>query len=184
MPTIATPKGRSIAKTIATPMSQDDIRALLPGCPVWMYSQFADMKSIGEAVGDRGYCCYLVMTSESYGHWCAVLRHSTPRGSVYEVFDSYGDIPPDDELDFVPAAMKVKLNETQSHLSRLLQGKTVVWNKHNLQSWAKGTATCGRWCCSRILNRDVSIRLFARGIWEAAKAADVTPDQVVVVATT
>jgi hypothetical protein len=160
---------KSIDELIKTPLSLQQVKRRLPGTKVMEYPDFAMMKTLPEK------CVYLFLTSDNYGHFCAVMR----RGNAVELFDSYG-LPPEGEHAFVSREMLDHLKERDDLILNICKenGWNVLHNKKRLQEW-KGSETCGRHCIERIRQFDTPIQDYVKWLTGIAKSAKTTPDAVV-----
>lgn len=135
-----------------TPLSDGDIKRILPGCKVLKYSALASMQSLDELLGGAPACILLYETEKNQGHWVTVFKRLVDSRPVVSFYDSYG-VRPDDELKWVPACVREDLGEDTKQLLRLLydSGLPVVFNDSQHQALAPGVATCGRHCILRLL---------------------------------
>lgn len=151
------------------PMSDSDIRDVLPGIRIYMYRELAAM-----AVLPRLPFVLLYETSPHYGHWVAVLE--TPQG--IEHFDSYG-YRPDDELSFIPKQYRRVVNAGSPQLVRLLLGDPRQCHFSEFRLQKDPAQTCGRWCVARISCAEMDAAAFARAMRGVARGLDMTPDTLV-----
>jgi hypothetical protein len=80
----------------------------------------------------RAYIMY--MSSENYGHWCAMLR----RGNTISLFDPYGKFTEHYNDEFKTSH--------RGHLARLLikSGYNIEYSDYEFQK--DYSSTCGLWC--------------------------------------
>ena len=150
--------GSELAKREATPLSDDDLRVLLPGIKISTYPDLARMSSIDDLLDAKGQGILLELTtSANDGHWTLVQRE--PNG--FSFFSSFGK-PPDWELaHWLSPETRTRLHESNPDLSRLLEkaqadGAKVTYNAVKLQGDGN-IATCGRWAAVRALLGDLSL---------------------------
>lgn len=149
-----------LIKDMAKPLSDDDIKSLLPGeSNLMLYPELHKYSDIKQVLKGYPACVILVETQKNFGHWICVIDH----GDHYEHFDSYGKGKPDFELSWIPEHFRKENYEWKPHLSTLLYNsdKPVTYNHHQLQKDGKAYATCGRHCVVRIWNKDLPINQYA-----------------------
>lgn len=163
-------------------LSTLDMQQLCPNSKICMYSDFANARTLRDAMGPDGSAVFLYLHSPSAGHWCTVFLRSP---TVVEVFDPYG-IQPDSELDWTKP-VNAKLGQERPWLSQLLAPfKTIVYNDHPLQTRRDlNIATCGRHCAARLAHRDMSIDEYAAYLKKLGDGDPrMTPDVIVTLLTT
>lgn len=148
---------------------------------IWTYRDLAT-KSLNQILGPHGKAIILFLNAANHGHWCALYRNR--HGLCF--FDSYGN-KPDDQYHFVPNNVAKSLNGYLKKLTQMLYdeaeaGVPINYNEHSLQKGGS-IATCGRWCVVRLLYPEISVDNFYRIFKDAASAAGVTPDDIVVALT-
>lgn len=161
----------TLARLMATPMSMAQVQKFVgKDVPVIEYAKFAKLKTLPSA------CIYLFLTSENYGHFCAVLR----KGDTVELFDSYG-IKPEAEHHFVQLGLLEHLHERDDFILDLCKKNkwNVVHNHTQLQSWNPKVATCGRHASERVHKQDLTIDQYVEWIQSVCKTAKVSPDVLV-----
>lgn len=139
-----------LKKTIATPLSDLDIKEYLPNANVIKYSDLSKYPTLNDLLPDvKSFCILLYEESPNSGHWTAV---SKPKEGVVEYFDSYGGYV-DAPLKWTPESVRVGLGSDIPLLSKLFNAcpETVVYNKIKYQKDGVGVNDCGRWCILRIL---------------------------------
>jgi len=135
---------------IEEPLGDDDIRRYLPNAKIMKYSELARYNNIDELLPkDKDYAIILYEDSPNKGHWTAILKYKP----YIEYFDSYGG-KPDNPLNWVPTAEKIKLGANKKLLSGLLDKYSgeVVYNPTKFQGDGNDINTCGRHCVFRIKN--------------------------------
>lgn len=130
-------------------------------CDIISYPDIIKFKNIDELLGKNRQCVLLYLTSKNYGHWCCVYEN--PKSGNICFFDSYGFIP-DDQLKFVSNEMNVELRQHHKYLTKLLYDskKPIEYNEYQLQDKLPGIATCGRWVITRLNNKNISVKQFAK----------------------
>ncbi|MGO8685553.1 MAG: NADP-dependent malic enzyme [Thermoleophilia bacterium] len=133
-------------------------------------------QNINQVFQGHKACIILVELQHNFGHWICVIDH----GTYLEHFDSYG-IPVDGELKWVPMHFREENHELRPHLTYLLEtgDKPIKHNSYHLQRKSEKYATCGRFVCCRINNKNLSIDQFAEALYERGE-----PDEVVTELTT
>jgi hypothetical protein len=136
-------------------LSNDDINAILePDTKIFTYPKFNTMDSIEQAFDSEGRCVFLFLTeNEHTGHWLCMFKK--PEGIEY--FDSYGD-KPDAQRNWLSEDKLIALDEAEPRLTELLRasGERVYYNTFQYQTERGDISTCGRWCASRLLCREMS----------------------------
>ena len=139
-----------IKQTVATPMSDSDIKEYLPEAKILKYSELKEYPTLDDLLPEvKDFVILLYEDSPNTGHWVCI---SKPREGVAEYFDSYGGYV-DAPLKWTPELKRVGLGEAQPYLSRLFDKcpEEVVYNKIKYQKDGGTINNCGRWCVLRIL---------------------------------
>ena len=143
------------------------------------YKDLQNKNSIFDCFNKYGEFILHLPSSEIFGHWiCCFIR---PDGDI-EVFNSYGGIDSDIDLDSMKKYYESICLELYPHLTELLLhcGRKIHYNDKQLQSW--GTATCGRWCAYRLKHKDVPIDTFSKSFIKVAKDCNIKPDELLLLA--
>lgn len=153
------------------PLSRDTMHELAPEAAIYKYSELKEFDAL-----PRLPFILLYETSPDFGHW--VLITETPEG--IEHFDSYG-LKPDGEFSFVPLMFRAQSGQASPHLVKLLldTGVPINFSGAKLQSTRTPTATCGRWCVTRLMFNDMKSDDFIKMIRGAAKRHRLTNDELV-----
>jgi hypothetical protein len=155
-------------------------------CKIITYKELANCRDIDELLNpyDCTVICYLTGSME-YGHWTCLFKNQ--KGINY--FDSYGK-PPDNPLDYksINPDVRKMSHEDYCHLLEMLEectkeGNRVFYNQFKYQDNNPMTATCGRWCLSRILLKDKTTKQFHKIIQECCSIEKCSPDELVVMLT-
>lgn len=135
------------------PMDDLEIQTFIPHTKIIKYSELSKVRDLNEILPkDKDYLIILFEFEPNKGHWVALMKDK----NVWNYFDSFGR-PIDAPLKDVPLQTRKQLGIHIPYLSNLLmkeveKGKRVVYNKVKYQGSGDGVATCGRYCCFRILN--------------------------------
>jgi len=160
------------------PLSDDEIRTLVPGVVVQSYPDFAKRASI-EAITPAGRGVILYLTEDaSTGHWVGLLRNGAGNGAgrTAEYMDPLG-YPPDRPLKWITAAKRGSLNETHPEMQIAFQraaqaGYRKIVNTHDFQKRTPNEATCGRHVACRLCCDDMSLAQYAAMIASTGMDAD------------
>lgn len=134
----------------AHPLSDAEIKHILgDDIKILTYDDLKGLRHIDEMFDNKGRSILLYTPfSPTEGHWTCLIR----RPDSIEFFDSYGELP-DNEDD---------LNGQPPILTKLMKqsGLPVFFNTKQFQKDKEDIATCGKWCCARLLYKDKSIDQF------------------------
>jgi len=139
-----------IKQTIATPLSDADIREYLPNANIIKYSELSKYPTLNDLLPEeKSFCILLYEESPNSGHWTVV---SKPAHDTVEYFDSYGGYV-DAPLNWTPESNRVGLGQATPYLSNLFNRckENVVYNKVKYQKEGQHINDCGRWCVLRTL---------------------------------
>lgn len=159
-------------------LSEDDMRALLPGVRVVSYPELSSFSRIEDAMDQIGRVVILFLTTGlSQGHWITV--HANPNTHVMEFFDSYG-LRPDGERKWLSHSKLVELHEKDATLTHMLddannRGWKVVYNPYHFQREDDDSETCGRHVAVRLLHGGIDIKRYKALV----SASRLTPDEFV-----
>jgi hypothetical protein len=149
-------------------LSNDDINEILgTDTKVFTYPKFFEFEHIDEAFDREGRCVFLFLTeNEHTGHWLCMFKR--PEGIEY--FDSYGD-KPDAQRDWLSEEKLIELGEPTARLTELLRnsGQRVYYNTFQYQVERSDISSCGRWCASRLLCKDMTNLQFYNFVKEGMK---------------
>lgn len=153
MPPKPHPVVEDYKRQLATFITDSDIARYFPDAHqnIVLFSHLKDYPTMHDLLPhDKAYKFILIETKKNSGHWTCVCRY----GDTFESLDSYG-CKLQNELKFIPQAIRQRLGETTDYMSKLV--KTIgndfdyVYNKDRLQANKDAVSTCGRWCILRIL---------------------------------
>lgn len=137
-------------------LSTDEVQSLVPECKVLTYPEFMRYDSLKELLAPYNCVIFLYMTTENYGHYCAIWKN---QNGVLHFFDPYG-VYLDDQLNFIPAQKNRELGQEVKHLSELIikdkSIRTIFVNHYPFQKRKQGINTCGRHVAVRVLLRHLS----------------------------
>ena len=153
------------------PLSDADIRKLLPGLKIISYPDLNDVQRIEEVFDDEGRCLILYLTEDEYtGHWVCMIR----KGRTIEYFDPYGGIRPDGERKWLSKSKLLELDQYHPRLTELLRqsGAKVNTNPYHFQKTRTDIATCGRHCCCRMAHKHMSLASYKRMIDDSGLSPD------------
>jgi len=153
-------------------LSNDDINRILhPKTNILIYPDFANMSSIDEAFDELGRCIFLFLTeSERVGHWLCMYK----KDNTIHYFDSYGQ-PPEAQREWLTEEQLDTLGEGQPYLWNLLKksGCKVYYSTFPYQKETPSIATCGRWCVTRLICRDLTDVEFFNLVKDEMKKNDI-----------
>jgi hypothetical protein len=147
-----------VAETIATPMTDLDIKEYLPDARILKYSELSKYHTLDEMLPEQySYVILLYEDSPNKGHWVCV---SKPDKKTVEYFDSYGGIP-DAPLKWTPKQRRIGMGAGEPLLGLLFDKapEKVVYNKIHYQNEGQGVNDCGRWCCLRVITMKKGMKL-------------------------
>ena len=139
-----------LRETIATPLSDSDIKEYLPNANIIKYSELSKYPTLSDLLPEvKSFCILLYEDSPNKGHWVVI---SKPKEDLVEYFDSYGGYV-DEPLSWTPKAERIQLGSGKKLLSALFNKcpEQVVYNKIAYQRASPAVNNCGRWCILRIL---------------------------------
>src|SRR5574337_1560066 len=163
-------------------LSDKDLRRISEGkANVVLYENLGKYKTIDQVLGPYGACFLLFTAKPHYGHWTLLLKRNPV---VIEFFNPYGGFP-DDSLEYIPMDYRLKSNQFHTTLSFLLDKSPyeLEYNEFAFQAKKKDIKTCGRWCGFRLICRNLDIYQFKELIDELCNQLNLTPDQLVTLAT-
>lgn len=174
-------------KALGYSLASDECVGLLGGNVKFItYDEVADYNSIQDLLSPYGKVILLYMNGAHFGHYtCLQLLRD---GRTISFFDSYA-YKPDGEFEFINKDRRRKYNYTgYPPLNELLmkamrEGYNIDYNAIHLQSDDESIATCGRWCCLRLLFDNMGNDQFSRMIEEAAKKMGKSNDELAVILT-
>ena len=126
---------------ITTPSTDSDLRTATHNrVKIIDYDGLSKYKDIDELL-PRPKTAFILLYEDSpnSGHWTAVGRDIE---DDYWFFCSYGsDV--DEPLEWTPKSIRVQLGSGQKHLSRLFNGRPVLYNATPFQNENSDEAVCG-----------------------------------------
>lgn len=151
---------REIAKLKKYSFSNKDIKQFCNGeVNVFTYPDIGQYHDIEQLLHPYDACIILYLTTEHYGHWCALIKQ-TP--DLIEFFDPYA-LMPDKEIAYIPKHFRKESGQNIPHLSRLLYQSDykISYNHHRLQQLKNDVNTCGRHCCLRVVLKNMPLDEYA-----------------------
>jgi hypothetical protein len=156
------------------PLSDGDIRQLLPNLKILSYPELNDYSVIEDAFDDEGRSLILYLTeNEHTGHWVCMIK----KGTTIEYFDPYGKYRPDEEREWLSKHKLKQLDQYHPTLTELLARSRykVLVNPYHFQKDKSNIATCGRHCCCRLAHKHLSLPAYKAMIDKSG----LTPDDFV-----
>ena len=151
----------SIQKYEGIPLSDADIRQLLPGINIVSYPSLATVSSLDDICDERGrIVIFFETTSTHAGHWTCLWKQANGR---WYYFDSHG-LAPDQDLYFVPPPELKALKESRPLLSSLMGSDSNNYNNVQLQAFEKNVDTCGRHVVVRLWNKALCTQCYANRV--------------------
>jgi hypothetical protein len=144
------------------PLSDSDIRKMLGDVKIWNYPQLKTIKDPNHLFDRKGRCILLCPNAgPTTGHWVCMMNYK----DKVEYFDSYGEAPEQPKKGLGKQRLEA-LDIEHPDLTKLLRAikKPVYYNTHKFQSESPSVASCGRWCCVRLLYYPKSLNYFKKVI--------------------
>ena len=172
------------------PMTNFDIKDIYPGLPVIKYPELANYRDIHHLTNNK-WCGAIVLVVHTpageghgvSGHWFLIWMDKKTN-DVY-LFDSYGKYPDRHIVEL--GHDRVDFDEDHLYLTQMLENdnsiRRIIYNPNAYQSSDYNVATCGKWCCWRLMMYLAGIldeRKFKRLIQEAKKKLGVRGNDEVV----
>lgn len=155
-----------IEREINRPLSSIDIENILDNkCKIILYPELINYSSIDELLKPYGCVIILYMhkkinnNNSFYGHWCCIFKIKD-KSKTIEFFDPYGHFC-DDQLNTkaLDRHFRIENGLVYPLLSYLLfytgTKYNLTFNHYKFQG--PDSSTCGRHCCVRLLNKDLSL---------------------------
>ena len=145
---------------VSQPLTDLDIRKLLPETMVLTYPELKNAESIDDILGSQKQCVVLFLTENDHtGHWQGLFEDA--KGIHF--FDSYG-MSPNGAFAWLNAEEERKLHQTREYLDALLRkaGRPVFYSTARLQSRDDDVATCGRHVCCRLLFKRMPLQEYVK----------------------
>jgi hypothetical protein len=131
------------------PLSDGDIRRIMPGVPIIKYSDLRTLNRLPDA------CIILLEWHHNNGHWVCLFQDDGEACYFNSLGQKY-----DSDLNCLSRAARVILGESGGEIERLLGGAPCEWNKTKYQ--ADTSETCGRHCINRIRNKTLTAAAYKR----------------------
>lgn len=180
-----------INKMLITPLSTNDIGKMLNGqCKILnSYEEIDKYATLEELISP--YACVVILFPnyghKEIGHW--VTLFSPPSGQTLEYFDSYGAMI-DQKIDAYDAASEADAGRKakRSHQPQIIRPQLIKlilespyvnstnWNDVPYQSERFNFATCGFWCCCRLMNKHLTEDQFRENFYTYPDSQGIEPD--------
>jgi hypothetical protein len=149
-----------LQEKLTEPLSNVDIKKKLHGhVNIIKYESLVNYDNIDDILGEWGCCVILYELRNNSGHWVCLFK---TKDNKISFFDPYA-LKPDDQLNFINVKFRLENNSYYPYLTYLLYKSPypIEYNEYQLQDFNnKSLATCGRWCCCRLMFRDMSVKQF------------------------
>lgn len=159
-----------IKKVESYPLSDGDINIILGGTKIFTYPDLSKFSRLEDIFDSHGRAMMLFLTtSDSSGHWVCFMR----RNGAIEYWDPYG-LAPEADKKWLSKSKLIGLGEDEPLLMRLIRqsGLPFSYNKYKYQKDANNINTCGRHCCVRLLNKELSEKEYYQKIKNSGMSAD------------
>ena len=153
------------------PLSDSDIKKIIPGLNIISYPDLNDMSHIDQAFDKEGRCMILYLTeNEHTGHWVCMIK----KGRNVEYFDPYGGYKPDEESKWLSKDKLIQLDQDYPTLSKLIRDSNYNLNSnpYKFQKDKNDIATCGRHCVCRLYFKDLSLDQYKKQIEDFGTSPD------------
>lgn len=140
------------------------------------YPDLDNYNSIEDLLDPYGAIFLLYEYQKGVGHWTLLFR----QGDTIEHFDSY-NYKPDEEFKFIPDYFRKVNDMMYPKLTKMLydSGKDIHYNNFELQADGDNIATCGRWCITRLMFKDMNIDQFHDMFQFLKKKTGLSLDEIV-----
>jgi hypothetical protein len=147
------------------PLSNDEIKQILPGITLIAYPSLKNYKSISELCDNKYNSAIILYINEMNknismsGHWCLVMYDSKEK--AVHLFDPYGQAYLDNNLIEIGPDRKQFMEDTP-YLSELILNDDdidkIYFNKNQYQRLEPNISTCGKHCIIRLSFFDMGIK--------------------------
>lgn len=160
-------------------LSDTDIKRILPGIKIIAYPQLAKYDNIFQLFDAQGRCVIFFEEDESsqgiQGHWEIILMNKMK--NTIDFFDSYG-LKYDECRKWLAKNKLIQLKEFDPQIGRLLatapKQYRIFYNHKRFQSMKPGNNECGRYVCTRGLQKNLSDMEFIQFMNNLKKQYNVT----------
>jgi hypothetical protein len=170
---LALAKGGKAEQIKAYPLSDDDMKRIIPTLKVVSYPELLKARNIDEILDIKGRLMLLYLTEdENTGHWVCLLKR--PDTNILEYFDPYGGYGPDDESKWLTENQLEEFGQDTFHLSKLIKNSSykLLVNKHRFQKDTRDNNTCGRHCLCRLYFKHLSLPEYAKMVEDSGISPD------------
>ena len=140
------------------PLTNFDIKEIYPNLPVIKYPELANYRDIHHLTNNPYYAAIILVVHTAAGegkgvsgHWFLIWMDKKTN-DVY-LFDSYGKYPDRHIVEL--GHDRVEYDEDHLYLTQMLENdntiRTIKYNPNQYQSKSYNVATCGKWCCWRLM---------------------------------
>lgn len=166
-------KGGKAKDIKAYPLTESDMRKVIPTLGIKSYTDLMDADTIDDVLDEKGRLMLLYLTEdESTGHWVCLLKlRNEP---IIEYFDPYGNYKPDGEKKWLSLAKQREFGEDTDKLTKLLKNSpyTVKSNAIAFQKEESDNNTCGRHCLCRLYLKHLDLPQYAELVESSGVPAD------------
>lgn len=172
-----------IEEKIEDPLDDEEIREYLPDAKILTYKQLSKYQNINQLLPDPiDYAIILYLDEPNKGHWTAILKYD----NKFEMFDPYGIKTLDQQLNWVPCTMRIKLGVSVPYITRLFNSikkpQKGILSTFEYQDDKDNVNTCGRHVVYRILkmlNDKMDIEEYYKHMKKLRKEFNLTYDEIV-----
>ena len=166
-------KGGKAEDIKSYPLSESDMRKVIPTLKIVSYTDLLDADTIDDVLDEKGRLMLLYLTeNESTGHWVCLLKlRNEP---IIEYFDPYGNYKPDGEKKWLSLAKQREFGQDTDKLTKLLKNSPyqVKSNAIPFQKSTQDNNTCGRHCLCRLYFKHLDLPGYAELVESSGIPAD------------
>jgi hypothetical protein len=172
-------KGGKAEDIKSYPLSETDMRKVIPTLKIISYTDLLDASSIDDVLDEKGRLMLLYLTeNESTGHWVCLLKlRDQP---ILEYFDPYGGYKPDGEKTWLSKEKQKEFGQDTNKLTKLLENSSyeIKSNAVPFQASSDDMNTCGRHCLARLYFKHLDLPGYTDMVKQSCKGG-LTPDDFV-----
>lgn len=136
----------------------------LSGHRVLLYNELYDYLTLEELLdkNNKAVIILYLHDNDNFGHYCCITRIPNIKGKeAVEFWDSYG-CKPDAVVNTATEEINEKYEQGDKYLSKIMKESPYVltFNEHKFQKPDPTVNTCGPWCCTRLMNKSLSLDQF------------------------
>lgn len=173
-------KGGKAKDIQAYPLSETDMKKVIPTLNIKSYTDLMDADTIDDVLDEKGRLMLLYLTeNESTGHWVCLLKLRD--SNILEYFDPYGNYKPDGEKKWISLAKQREFGQDTDKLTKLIKNSPyeLKSNAVPFQESKNDVNTCGRHCLVRLYMKHLSLPEYADMVAKACEEGNMTPDDFV-----